>query len=851
MGTRPNARFILVGLMLLILPMARGHAGESASMDIPISVHHGNAVVPVVGVNGGYAWHPPQLIAVSVPFARGGLASDAPLAVYDTRDRPLPTEKTVLASWPDGSVRWAQLRFESHLGLRKWALEDYGIRSEGSDAQLPWDYRVRAGKPAPAPAVVVSVQRAGGAIIVSNGRLVVRIDPDQAGFGFSQVRVEGIDEPVAGPICLHIQHSDGTIFTSQAVAATETRVEESGPLRAVIYLRSRLDDAYELQTRLFVEADEPAIRAEHTLAGLGDREIDEIRRIHIACDTALEPPFQFRAAGATMEYAGLIEDGDSVWLRQQAPRTLPLPSQDFAYTLERRGHNRVRTLGQGGRSDGWLRCSDGRLDIGMAVRHFSEKAPKAISVGGQGECTIELWPEGQPLRFSRARAITHQVLYSFLPTPEPPEADKHYKPYHYETRRDLPYRAYVRPVVPVVDPEYMCRTRAFGPYVSVTSSRLTEYEEVMRQGFENFHARWQDRATSYGMMHFGDYITPWPGDNGGNPDRAHWRDHEWEFATALFTRYLRTGDPRAYRAGTAAYRHFMDVDVHYSRHFNFYHGYGDKGQMHEEYYGPEAGHVVTTGLIDAYLLTGDRRALEVARHLCDYIVGEFNESEEAIKRLLGRQMRSVPWRMLGLIRLHEITREPKYIEAAGRALEVLRRYPGLWQRRGGTWGIGLLGKTIEDYHRVTGDPAARKLFLYNADWSIESYYLPELRSFGQRPDGPEFGYGPERIESGYALMIIASTFGYAYELTGDAYYLQVAYQLLHEGMRFAPELIRPERAPANRRGYHVGATRSDGKWFSMGSFYTNRLPTAFRDVDQDQLSRIRAARPTHRAIPNR
>jgi hypothetical protein len=52
-------------------------------------------------------------------------------------------------------------------------------------------------------------------------------------------------------------------------------------------------------------------------------------------------------------------------------------------------------------------------------------------------------------------------------------------------------------------------------------------------------------------------------------------------------------------------------------------------------------------------------------------------------------------------------------------------------------------------------------------------------------------------------------------------------------------------------GYHVGATRSDGKWFSMGSFYTNRLPTVFEGLDEVQLDQIREADPTHRAIPNR
>ena len=120
--------------------------------------------------------------------------------------------------------------------------------------------------------------------------------------------------------------------------------------------------------------------------------------------------------------------------------------------------------------------------------------------------------------------------------------------------------------VPVVDVEYMCDTGAFGPFVSAESSRLKAFEAAMEGGFENWHSRHMDRGVHYGMMHYGDYIAPWPGDNGGDPDRPHWRDDEWECSRALFIRFLRYGDRRAYHAAVAAYRHFMDVDVHYSRH---------------------------------------------------------------------------------------------------------------------------------------------------------------------------------------------------------------------------------------------------------------------------------------------
>ena len=96
--------FVAILPILLIAGPSPSRAADLAAIDIPITVDHGQAVVPVVGVNGGYAWHPPQLVVVSVPFAKGAVPDDTPLVAYDSYDRPLPTESTLLSKWADGSI---------------------------------------------------------------------------------------------------------------------------------------------------------------------------------------------------------------------------------------------------------------------------------------------------------------------------------------------------------------------------------------------------------------------------------------------------------------------------------------------------------------------------------------------------------------------------------------------------------------------------------------------------------------------------------------------------------------------------------------------------------------------------
>jgi len=836
-------------LLMLLLFVRLSSPCWSAGLDIPVIVDYGNAITPVVGSYDGYNWLPPQLVVVSVPFAKGMVHPETPLTAYDAWDRPLPTEQTILSKWPDGSVRWAQLRFESHLDLPKWSLQSYAEEKDAVTGQLPWDFRIRAGSPAPAPAVAVTVKKDGQTILIDNGELTVRIDPETGAFGFSEVRVRCMKEkPVAEALSLQID-TDKKQYSTKNAKVSQCVIEESGLLRAVVLLKGKLQDDYEWQTRLFIHAGEPAIRAEHTIAGLGDQEIDDIKRIYIEYKTTLGKKFSFRAAGQTVEFDGQVGPGQSVVLQQYAPQMLD-PAKDFSYELSVSGAKCSQVIGRGGCALGWLRLQDSELIVGMALQDFSEKSPKAFRVTSGGLCQIDLWPAGQTLKFSRARAITHQVLYSFRSTSALAELGDgkvtHAQAYQRTITQDLPYRAYLRPIVPVVDTEYMCSTQAFGPHISADSSKLRDFEEVVTQNFNCFYSRYFDRSTSFGMMNYGDYITPLGGDNGGNPSRPHWRDHEWEFTSGLLTYFLRTGDRRAYQLAVAAYRHYMDVDVHYTKGFNFYHSYGDSGEMHEKYYGPDGGHTVIVGLIDAYLFTGDRRALEVAGKLCDYWVSELNK-KASDKLWPASQTRNVSWPLLGLVRMYEITGEQKYKETIDRAIHALVESS---IKEDTMWQSALISAFLENYHRCTQDETARKLFLKNADRVLDSFYIPQLKGLGPREGGPESFYG-RNLLSGPTAMALTSQFGYAYELTGDIYYLEVAYQVFHAAMKRASELLPLEQAPVNRRGYNAGATRSDGKWFSLINFYSNRLPSAFKNLTPQEYEQVKIAQPKRRPLPKR
>ena len=54
-------------------------------------------------------------ITVSVPFAAGALREPGQVVLRDPRSGQIPTQRRVLASWPDGSVKWLLLDFATDL----------------------------------------------------------------------------------------------------------------------------------------------------------------------------------------------------------------------------------------------------------------------------------------------------------------------------------------------------------------------------------------------------------------------------------------------------------------------------------------------------------------------------------------------------------------------------------------------------------------------------------------------------------------------------------------------------------------------------------------------------------------
>ena len=115
--------------------------------------------------------------------------------------------------------------------------------------------------------------------------------------------------------------------------------------------------------------------------------------------------------------------------------------------------------------------------------------------------------------------------------------------------------AFQHPVLVSADPEWNCRTKAFGRFTPFSETEFPWFEQRFDKGLERTLVQKRNRDREYGMMNFGD----WYGERSYN-----WGNMEYDTPFVLLVQYLRRGDPALFEFGQQAARHNTDVDtIHY------------------------------------------------------------------------------------------------------------------------------------------------------------------------------------------------------------------------------------------------------------------------------------------------
>ena len=663
--------------------------------------------------------HFPDLPGVSelpatfgVPFPRGALksAENVRMATASGREAPCVVRRTATWERRDGDVRW--ILIEASIKKGETYLLEYGasvIRSHAKGA--------------------LSVAEDGESITVNTGPLRLAFSKTNSALISSAALGErSLLSPDRQKRMSIMDQAGAKIETSDRPEDYKIEVEQSDSLHAIVkaagwYRRSDGTKPMQYVTRVHAYAGQPFVRVAHTFVVNYDTEKTRLKDIQI--------PFVLNLRNARAAFG---MDAAEPANAREAPGGYLLQGHHKRFALKSAGG---QIVAKGERASGWfgLYAKDAGLTIGL--RRIWQEYPKELDASGH-EMRVHLWPahDSPPLdfdakaqlgpeRYKRWNKIWHRTLYEggldkYDQAMGIAKTNELVLAFHASDRARAVSHCMTleRPLVVCADPDWMCKSDAFGRLCAAKSSKRPDVERKMALGFESFGRRRRERE-GYGMIHYGDV-------HGKGADKGwrHWASRFYGFPVLPYIMFVRTGDPKYLAFGLDNSKHVMDIDMCHVANLK----YGDYGKRCPKKPGKRrggryagdggiihyAGHLYDIGCdshVDqwtyAYYLTGYRRAWDVLNEEGEYYlwIDKRKESpsfQRYAHRMTGGGMRT-------LIGLYRATWDERYLKLADRLAgfcykaqdkDGIIRYDDVYMNPG-----------MFTYYQTTGDKRMLGLFL--------------------------------------------------------------------------------------------------------------------------------------------
>jgi hypothetical protein len=682
-------------------------------------------------------------VTSGVPFAKGALLHDEAVSLSSAAGVESPLQTEVLSRWPDGSVRWLLLDFQVDLspGETKAFVLRYGdgVKRTAIDDPL----RI--------------VQRDG--CTVDTGPLQVKLASDEFRL-LDQVWLDhNGDDEFSEDERVTSSAAAGIVLTTPAgkqfradLSEAKMTVEQSGPLRGCVRIAGKhaVDDGHMFRyiVRLHAYHGHEFVRLDYTF--VNDNEVQVMSAID-SLELVFAPKGQSEAS----------IDG----IHSGAGRLFQVDDQQFEVDGE---------LG-GKRAAGWAALGGDNGGLAVGVRDFWQNWPKSIETGEEGvrvgicpqfpdglyddkpikeQAKLYYYLRGGVYTFKLGAARTHELWATFFEGV--PDNDKLVSF----------FRRVDKPLLAQCDPKYLGLTQALGKLPPANRNKYHRYDEWL-DGFFELHLQDQESVREYGLLNYGDWY---------NIKWDSWGNLEYDTARCFFAQYLRTGDRSYFDRAAPAARHFVDVDIlhatnkeiqEYGGSFNaepghiWAHTVGHTGGYFARYVNGEyvdeaplvmkgayqvgmmdTGHHWIGGVYDYYLLTGDRRALEVANMASD------NMARRCPTRYTDH-VRGVGWPLNMMIAAYEATGDETYLAAATKQWERLKEHfdpdkgwvvmlayghcskqsPAERCRGQNAYMLALMLSGLARYHRITQDPETLTALSVGLDQLIRECWNEEHQSF--------------------------------------------------------------------------------------------------------------------------
>jgi hypothetical protein len=377
------------------------------------------------------------------------------------------------------------------------------------------------------------------------------------------------------------------------------------------------------------------------------------------------------------------------------------------------------------RPDAWLHVANRQFGLAVAVRHFWQNFPKALSAEPDGSVRVALWPEEFPVlhELQAGEIKTHEIAFFFHTGPQGSTRGENrvatvMGSFHHPLYVRAPAERYLTggffDDVTVYDPERFPGYERYqqGAITAKGNNLVGDIERIDEYGWRNFGDTWaKNEFDKTGGPHTGRQVV------------SHY-NLEYDFGYGMLFQSLRTLGTdlsrRWWKLAEAALRHESDIDVYHNpadtRSRGVYNGgkfthtaHGveaalstHRGAPHLTWFGslrwpwgqgsaPESGHFNTRGQFCYYYLTGNRRVLESA---LDQTALVYRKVSQDVFGQIDRLGREAGNNLQILTDAYLLTWDEKYREAAEK---ILRRTAPEKQ-----WYMTAEGREENPQKRVSG-----------------------------------------------------------------------------------------------------------------------------------------------------
>ena len=630
------------------------------------------------------------IVTSGVPFARGAVKDVKALSVTASGS-VVPAQFTRLASWYDGSVRWALM--DCQADVPAGGRTDLVIRDDGRNRP---------------PAAPVTVRTAAGEVTITTGPLTLTIDTRRFNL-ITSLKVDGRERITGAGRGLVLYTADGKAVT--AGPPTTVTVEQAGPVRAVVCLKGAYPGVHNglltYTARITAFAGRKAVKVHVWLENNGRHGYtprDKPARPEwfafdgMAVDLGLGLGDAVRATCEDTTAVGRFKVFQKCKFTQKSYDS-EYRFKDLEYTIT----SGDAVLKRGRNTDGVVTLSGDGGTLTTAVRHFWQNYEKAIELDGT-TLKLWLWPtEGQyPRRFihhpcpgyatKAMNPLRKKGLYNL-----PGSVHKGYECVLDFSGRsaDETSAALSRPLFALAPAAYYAATEAapglFTPPDVRTeddecNAKLDAWMRMTRSVADPEspssirHAR-RDPALQrrlwttgfwYGWMDFGDFAVP-----GSGGVSLH---YDWPWIAMVNA--ARTGDLHFLRLATEMMRHRTEVDQQWSdRALEQCRGFARPGSTYAQFHcarftgpHPSVGGTWLPGIVLYYMMTGDPKTKECIDRSSQAILAAWKRMAASddyyVKRSLG-DMQMCARSIFACCAMHGLTADRKWLDEA---LAIFHKY---------------------------------------------------------------------------------------------------------------------------------------------------------------------------------